>query len=150
MVVVLNNRPDPNKDESFFVSDSSKYVVESKLVHTGDEAADIGTAVTSYHVYDLNGDNIVGYKVYYEFKDEEAAKRAIQYYQSLEDENVRSVDLDGKYIILTASESQYEGMTVDFVKKWAELYDNDVDVEDDVVVEDNDGEVDESQTVVEE
>ena len=140
VVVLLNNQSDPNSNESFFETNEIKYVVASELNNSEDE----GAPVASYDVYYHNGDTITGHEAYYEFRDEEYAKAALSYYQALKDDDIKSIDVNGKYIVLVANPSQFEGMTLEFVKQWSQIdstITEDVVDETDVVVEEGNGEV---------
>ncbi|MBR3115617.1 hypothetical protein IKF30_00080 [Candidatus Saccharibacteria bacterium] len=122
VVIVLANRPDPNTSEKFFETNDSQYVIEAKPQKVDDEILGDNAPINSFNVYYRNGDTITGYNLYYEFANEEAAKNALSYYQGLKGEEINSVELDGKYIVLSANKSQYEGMTYEFIKQWTELF----------------------------
>ena len=121
VVVVLANRPDPNTDEKFFETNDSQFVIESDVPETRNEALGNNVPVKSFNIYYRDGDTITGYKLYYEFANEEAARNALSYYQGLKNEGIDSVELDGKYIVVSGNKSQYEGMTYEFIKQWTEL-----------------------------
>ena len=117
VILTLNNGSDPNTNESFFVSDESKYVIASEL---GDSGKD-GNAVSAYDIYYYSGETITGHKAYFEFINEEAAKEALPDYQSLQDNEIKSVEVNGRYIVFTAEPSQYEKITLEQVKEWSSV-----------------------------
>ncbi|MBQ2660948.1 hypothetical protein IJF93_02650 [Candidatus Saccharibacteria bacterium] len=99
-------------DDSFFVSDGTKYVLTMDMDDASDEE---GAPLKAHIVYFYSGDNVTGMKSYYEFADAAAAKAAYELYTAEEDGG--SYSIDGKYIILTAEPSDYEGMTASDVKQ---------------------------------
>ena len=113
-VVIRNNVI----DDSYFVSDNTKYVLNM----TADEDDD--SALKAVHtVYYYKDNQITGAKSYYEFEDAASAKAA--YEEAMADQSedaIKSYKLKGKYIVFTASESEYGQLTVDGVKAQIELY----------------------------
>jgi hypothetical protein len=123
VILTLNGRSNPNTDEAFFTSDGTKYVIESDTLSV---VAKDGP-VAAYDVYYYSGDRITEHKAYYEFADEETAKEALSDYQKMDDDGVGAVELDGRFVVLVAKPSQFENMTVEMVKQWAEESDDTVD-----------------------
>lgn len=146
LAVVLNR----GVDDSYFVSDDKKYV----LTMEGDvlgavEEEDIPAPVKTHMVYDYAGDEITGFRVYYEYEDKDAAKKAHDKFVELaaesEDNEFGEISLDGKYVVFTASEDDYKDLTASDVKEQIEYMEmlkgmnfDDIDtsdVEEDVEVE---------------
>lgn len=113
IIILVLNQNNPNTNSNFFVSDNGKYVVTSESNYN--KAAD--SPIASYDIYYHSGDTITNHEAYYEFTDEEAAKSALPYYESLQDDDIASVKQDGKYIILTADKAQYSNLTLNDVKQ---------------------------------
>ena len=100
-------------DDSFFVSND----VKTTISLTPDNS-DTTTLHQTHVVYEYDGENVISMKTYFEYPDEESAKTA---YESLKDqpEFVGAV-VNGKYIIVTADESQFKGLTASDVRQQAE------------------------------
>lgn len=126
VILTLNNN-NPNLNEKFFVSDNSKYVATIDADSFGDD-----DLVVAYDVYYHNGNEITGHKAYYKYASEEVAKDAFPYYQALEDDEISTIELNGRFIVLIASPTQYEGLTLDMVKSW---FDDDIEEEIDEIDE---------------
>jgi hypothetical protein len=109
-VILTLNNANPNLNDDFFVSDGSKYVVVANVGNYGDDKI-----VAAYDVYYHNNDTITGHEAYYEFVDEEMAQAALPSYRANKDEEVDKIELNGKYIVLTATPKQYEGLTLDLL-----------------------------------
>lgn len=117
VILTLNNGSDPNTNEAFFVSDGSKYVVTSELDGSGED----GEAISAHDVYYYSGDTITDHKAYFEFVDERAAEEALPDYQSLQDNDIKSVEVNGRFIVFVAEPSQYEKITLEQVKQWSSV-----------------------------
>ena len=102
--------------DSYFVSDGSKYVLTIESDSDEDESAPVKTHV----VYFYSGDEITGAKTYYEFANAETAQAA---YDSLKDSvnEINSLSVDGKYVIIVADESEYADITASEVKQQIEF-----------------------------
>lgn len=116
-IVLANNHPALNDD--YFVSDDTKYVISMD----GDEitADDEYSPVKTHMVYFYSGDEITGLKMYYEFADEATAKAAYETYRAELPDEYTDIAVDGKYLILTADASQYEGTSADDIKQTVEF-----------------------------
>ena len=110
-------------NDSYFQSDDTKYVltVESEL--TGDEEEDVYTPVKTHIVYTYSGDEVTGMKTYGECADASSAQKAFDAIKE-SGEDMTNYALDGKYIIVTATPDQYEGMTASDVKSQIEFYES--------------------------
>lgn len=151
-VVVLS--ANKGLSDAYFVSDDSKYVLTMDADEMGFEEGEEFTPVKTHVVYTYSGDEITSMKAYYEFADEATAKKAFDYYNSADtSEEFKEVALDGKYVILTANESEYEDLTASDVKQQIEFMemlknmnvDDTEDASDVDEVEDVDVEVDEEE-----
>lgn len=123
IAVVLATRGTKLNDD-YFVSDDTKYVltVETGDLYTDDDDSDEVVPVKTHLVYTYSGDEITGLKAYYEFADDAAAKTAYDQYVEADLSNeYASIELDGKYVILTANASEYEDLTADDVKQRIEF-----------------------------
>lgn len=122
IIISLNN----NISDSYFVSDGSKLVLDlSSLKNNGDEYA----PENSYLVYNYSGNEITGFKAYYKYSTAEAAKKAYDFYFNDGDNNYKTVELKGNYVVITANESDYKSLTAEDVKQQIE-YMNSVEIRD--------------------
>jgi len=110
-------------NDAFFVSDGSKYVVTMEADESTDSDDEV-SPVKVHLVYFYSDDKVTDMKSYYEFADDSAAKKAYDLYKeadSDESEDVSKYEISGKYVILTADASQYEGMTANDAKQQVEF-----------------------------
>lgn len=105
-------------NDSYFVSDDTKYVLTLETDDVDEEYAPAKT----HMVYFYSGDDVTDMKAYYEFADEAAAKAAFDYYkEAMEGEEYKDISLNGKYIVITSNESAYEDLTANDVKQQIEF-----------------------------
>ena len=109
---VLSILNKPPLDDSYFVSDDTKTTIslnpdsETSALHQ------------THVVYEYDGDNVVGMKTYFEYPDAQSASAA---YESLKDQpEFKNSEVKDKYIIVTADESQFKGLTASDVRQQAE------------------------------
>lgn len=108
-------------DESYFVSDNSKYVITVDDDTSTDDDSAYG-AVKTHMVFFYSGDTITGLTFYYEFADDSVAASVYEEAkQSSEVDNLDKISLHGKYIAAIADESEYADTTVAEVKQMVEL-----------------------------
>lgn len=114
-VVIVNNS---GINESYFKSDDTKYVltIESDE-NASSEGSEAYIPIKMHVVYNYSGDQITGLKYYYEYADDATAKSAADYYRSNSGEEVTEIITNGKYVVITANASQYEGITAKDVKE---------------------------------
>ena len=116
IAVVLINANTLN--DSYFVSDGTKYVLTIESEELSIESDENGEymPLKTHMVYTYKDDTITGLKTYSEYADAASAREA---YNALKDEGVDMtlVELKGKYIVTTATEDQYEGVTASAVKQ---------------------------------
>ena len=138
-------------NDDYFVSDGSKYVLtvdSSEYDYDEEDAAYV--PIKTHLVYNYSGDEITGLKTYAEYADEAAAKTA---YQAMKDagEDLTGVEINGKYLVQTATPDQYEGVTASDVKQQIELmeslqnmtFDDEDEVDDEEIIETEDYEEEE-------
>lgn len=105
----------PTIEENYFVSDDTKTAISLKP--TSDEAGTT-SLVQTHLVYTYDGENVSGLKTYFEYPDAAAAKSALE---SLKDQpEFKGATVEGKYIVVTADESQYKGLTASDIKQQAD------------------------------
>lgn len=110
LVLPLFNRPP--LDEDFFVSDNTKTVVSL------DAGSSNGTTRHTHMVYTYEGDEVTGLKTYFEYPDEESARAAVV---TLKDQpEFKGAVVEGNYVVVTADESQFKGLTASDVKQQAD------------------------------
>lgn len=112
IIVAASHQPIINDD--FFISDDTKTTID--ISPTNNNAISDHQTRTVYE-YDDN-DNVISMKTYFEYADEAAASTA---YASLKDQpEFKNSELKGKYIIVTADESQFKGLTASDIRQQAE------------------------------
>ena len=107
-------------DDSYFVSDDTKYVL---TMESGDYATeeDENTPSKTHVVYTYSGDEITGMTTYAEYTDEATAKSAYDIYKDSDQEGIKNLTLNGKYIIAEMSEDYYANITASEVKSQIEF-----------------------------
>lgn len=117
VVLVVNNN---SLNDSYFVSDDTKYVLTIEADETDSE--DEYAPVKSHLVYTYEGDKITGMKTYYAYADEASAKKAYEALkEAVSEEEAKTMELNGKYIIVTADEESYKDLTAADVKQQIEF-----------------------------
>lgn len=133
LIIVLNNKEIFGVDESSIVTNETQYVITHDIQDSGDENDD-AVPIKIYDVYYHDGENVTGMKSYYKFKNEGAAKKAFSLEEMQEyRDNGYLAALSGQFIVLTADKSIYEGETLESVKYWNELYQNETQLNEDDV-----------------
>lgn len=107
-------------NDDYFKSDDTKYVL---TIETDEETLDSEdstfTPLKTHIVYTYSDDTITGIKSYYEYADNDAAKAA---YDAIKEAGVEiTVELNGKYVIMTADAAEYEGVSASDIKQQIEL-----------------------------
>ena len=107
----------------YFQSDGQKYVLTIETDQTAIEETDEAYVPVKTHlVYTYSGDQITGLKLYYEYADEDTAKKALEEMKSAAgSEDLGEVVVEGKYVIATAPEDQYKDLTASDVKAQIEF-----------------------------
>lgn len=119
VAVVLVTRNGGINDD-YFKSDGTKYVLTIDSESVGETAENTYNPVKTHIVYTYSGDQITGMKTYGEFKDNDAAKKAFDAIKEA-GEDMTNYVVDGKYIIVTATEDQYKNLTTNDVKAQIEF-----------------------------
>lgn len=111
IAVVISSQPNINDD--FFVSDDTKTTIE--IAPTG-ESTTLDHQTHTVYEYD-DAENVISMKTYFEYSDADAAKTA---YATLKDQpEFTNSTLQDKYIIITADESQFKGLTASDIRQQA-------------------------------
>ena len=122
LAVVLATRGSSKLDDSFFASDDTKYVatVDGDTMGMSDEE---GIAPLKAHiVYFYSGDDVTDMRSYYEFADESVAKKFFDLAKASEEgDSSDNYELNGKYVILIADPTEYEGMKTSDAKEQIEF-----------------------------
>lgn len=112
-------------NDSYFKSDGSKYVLtinQDEMTTSEGEEANY-TPKKTHIVYEYKDDTITGVKVYYEYADNETATKALDYIKENQGtESYKELTTNGKYVVITMNESDYEGVTASDVKSQIEAY----------------------------
>ncbi|MBQ1373301.1 hypothetical protein IIY66_00650 [Candidatus Saccharibacteria bacterium] len=113
----------PQLNDSYFVSDGSKYVV---AMDSEDFASDgiTNAPVKAYAVYTYSGDKITGMITYAEFANEATAKAALEEYKKVSLDGVKSISTNGKYVVIEMSDDQYSDMTASELKAYIDFINN--------------------------
>ena len=101
-----------NVDDDFFKSDDTKYVLTAETAGEGEER-------THSVLYYNSEDQITKWETYYEYTDEDAAKRAYDHMKerkASEEDNKEKISLSGKYIIVELDKSVYENTSASTYK----------------------------------
>ncbi len=117
-VVIIKNSS--GISDSYFVSDGSKYVmtIDSSDLEIEEDSEEAAFApIKSHIVYTYSGDTITSLKTYYEYKDNDSAKAALDYMKEGMGEEDGQIEVNGKYIVITAPEEQYKDLTAADVKE---------------------------------
>lgn len=118
--IIAINFTKPVVDESLFVSDGTKYVVNIKNTEAED-----GDPITAHIIYYYKDDTVTGAESYYEFASEEAAKAAYEELKQADDDaRVDSYSLKGKYVIIKSTSDAVKNITVDAVRSQAIFYES--------------------------
>lgn len=118
VAVVLATRGGLNDD--YFVSDGTKYVLTIESDDTS-ETSDESAPLKTHLVYTYEGDKITGMKSYYVYADANTAKAAYDAMKEAGGEEAEGIELNGKYIIMTAEEDVYKDLTTSDVKQQIEF-----------------------------
>lgn len=114
----------PQINDAYFVSDGSKYVITVDG-DAFDSSEDVKyTPVKTRIVYTYSGDNITGMFTYAEFKDEATAKAALEEYKTESQEGIKSLSVNGKYVVAEMKEDQYSDMTASELKQYIDFIEN--------------------------
>lgn len=107
-------------NDSYFVSDGSKYVltVGRDMLETEDKE---NSPIKTHIVYYYSGDAITGVTTYMEFDNDATAKAALDLYKNADQTGVKSLKTDGKYLVVEMTEDQYKDLTVSDVKQQVEF-----------------------------
>ena len=116
--VVLATRGGGLSDD-YFVSDGTKYVLTIESDGTDEE--DKTAPLKTHLVYTYEGDKVTSMKSYYVYADADAAKAAFDAMKAAGGEEAQGIELNGKYIIMTAEEDVYKDLTTNDVKQQIEF-----------------------------
>ena len=107
-------------NDSYFVSDGSKYVltVDRDMLETEDKE---NSPIKTHIVYYYSGDTITGVTTYMEFDNDATAKAALDLYKNADQAGVKSLKTDGKYLVVEMTEDQYKDITTSDVKQQVEF-----------------------------
>lgn len=113
LVVFIKHRQPLVLDDKYFVSDGSKLV----LSNDSDGTINYADARKQYTVFFYSGQKIKGMKVFYEYDSTDSATTAKEKNAEIfKDEEIKSVEVKGKYIVVTSAPKAYTALTVDNIK----------------------------------
>lgn len=115
IVVTIFTSPKINY-ETYFVTDNNKDVI---TVEVSEEDAVRTNLIRSHIVYTYENDKITSLKTYYEYDNNESAKKSIDGIRNA-NQNAESIIIDDKYIVVSANKDQYENLAPKDIKQQAE------------------------------
>ena len=125
IVIIVLATQNSGINDSYFVSDGTKYVLTIDTSDEDSEDTDDYTPLKTHLVYTYEGDTVTGLKSYYEYADAASAKTAYDAMKKAAEESESSeldqMEVNGKYIIITASQDVYQDMTASDVKQQIEF-----------------------------
>lgn len=111
-VISMLNRGEIKEETTFATNDNQTTIT---IEPSGDDNNSTSHTRT---VYEYDGNNVVGMKTYFEYADNEAAKRA---YELVKDQpEFKGAEVVDKYIVVTADPNSFKGLTADDVRQQAE------------------------------
>lgn len=115
IVIIILNLNQSTMEENYFTSDDTK----TTITLTPDNSSNTSNLINTHLVYTYNKDNNVSsLKTYFEYSDTETAKTA---YESSKDQpEFKNAELKDKFIIVTADENQYKGLTANDIHQQAD------------------------------
>ncbi|MBR3248977.1 hypothetical protein IKF89_03035 [Candidatus Saccharibacteria bacterium] len=117
VAVVLATSGGNRLNDNYFQSDGQKYVLTIETDQTSIEGTDEQYVPVKTHlVYTYSGDDITGLKLYYEYADENTAKKALEEMKAAAGNELGEAVIEGKYVIATAPEEQYKDLKAADVK----------------------------------
>ncbi len=114
VLIVLTVLNRPTIDDEFFVSDDTKTTISLTPSSNGSTNT---TLIETHLVYTYDGDNVSGLKTYFEYPDEETARNTLESIK--EQPEFKGAVVEGKYIVVTADEGQYKGLTTSDIRQQA-------------------------------
>lgn len=102
-------------NEGWFVSDDTKLVL---TIESNPEmvAEDESIPINSHMVYTYSGDNITGFKIYYQYSDNEKAKKACETI-SANNSIYENVEQNGRYVVMTEKAEDYQYLKTSDIKQ---------------------------------
>ncbi|MBR3177347.1 hypothetical protein IKF27_00885 [Candidatus Saccharibacteria bacterium] len=125
-IILINNNKNNSNDQG-----SSKEVLNDDFFKTTDtkivisntsNSTDPTVAKKVHQVYTVDGDKVTGLKVYSEFESEQAAKDADakpEVEEAMKTGNYKEHHVEGKFIIVTMSDSTYQSVTAEQLRMTA-------------------------------
>lgn len=116
LLVVFLGRGGRELDESYFVSDGTKLVltIESDPSMKTDNEQE---PINSHLVYAYSGETITSLKVYYQYENPVKAKTAFDILHASNNGQYKDVQLEGRYVVLIANDSEYNYLKASDVKQ---------------------------------
>ena len=103
-------------DDNYFVSDENKDVITLEVSEADSATTNL---IRTHIVYTYADDKITSLKTYYEYENGDLANQAFENTKTI-NQNAESVDLNDKFIVVTAKSDQYESLTPSDIKQQAE------------------------------
>lgn len=130
LVIILKSN---TIDDSYFISDNSKYVFEIPSDSVSFDSEDeVYRPIKAYNVYHYSGDKITSLETIYQYPDNDTAKNALEHFTS-DSEGYKLIAQKGNYIVLTADESTYNDLSPDTLQNNLDFEsvfeDDDIDIE---------------------
>lgn len=97
--------------------DNVKEVADSVELYSDDTKFVFKTNENTTGIYYHNGNDIIGYEVRVDYETSELANAAKLAYNDYEEDDVESVSVNGKTLIVTFKKEAYQGTTLDEIKQ---------------------------------
>lgn len=116
IIVLINRNKNATLGDDFFKSDDTKIVYTTSTRNVDSSYG----AKKTHQVYTVDGSDVTGYTLYYEFGDEESAEDAYEEIsQDVEtDYTALEAKLDGKFVSIKYDEETYSGAKASEVRSW--------------------------------
>lgn len=121
-IILINKNKGETLNDDFFKTSDTKIVISNTANST-----DPTVAKKVHQVYTVDGNKVTGLKVYSEFESEQAAKDADakpEVAEAMKTGMYKEHKVQGKYIIVTMSDSMYQSVTAEQLRATAAALEN--------------------------
>lgn len=120
VAIILATIGNREPDAAFFNSDETKYVIN--IDNYNDDGAAEYSPIKTHMVYYYSGDDVTDVKVYYEFEDQDKAKKAFEASKKAgEYNNTEKTEVIGKFVVITNKPSTFTNLKASYIKQQIEI-----------------------------
>ena len=119
VIVVLSTMNRVQYNDDYFVTDDTKIVLSMDADETTFESSAYVLPIT-HVVYYYSGDTINGVKVFFEYKNEQVAKKANSNLPTDDKDWAAGKALNGKYVIYDMKKEEFEGLSAEDIRNSVE------------------------------